>query len=428
MKILFGSQFYTPSIGGVQEVMRQLAEEMVKCGHQVTVATTSDPNRKFQELNGVKIVQFDVTGNGASGMSGEVRSYQDFVVKGQFDLVMVMAAQQWTFDALWPILDDLPLTKKVFIPCGFSGFYDPFFTQYFEKMPQVLEKFDQLVFHSSKYRDIDFARSQGLTNFCIIPCGASEADFLVASDPGFKERNKIFNGDFLFLTVGSFTGLKGHRQVLEAFEQMRLPEGKSATLILNGNKVSSFGDSAGGFARKVIKLLRSRGTKYLLNQLVARSFKSVDAIEKHVARVNWSQSHKRALITDLPRHELVQAFLHADLFVFASNVEYSPLVLFETAAAGTPFLSVDVGNAPEIAEWTGAGFICPSVIDAEGYTRVDANDLAEQMSALVDQQTHLIELGKKSRNIWRKNLTWAAIAKRYEQVFLNLVEEKSVSK
>ena len=36
MQFLFCCEFYYPSIGGVQEVMRQIAERMVLRGHQVT--------------------------------------------------------------------------------------------------------------------------------------------------------------------------------------------------------------------------------------------------------------------------------------------------------------------------------------------------------------------------------------------------------
>src|SRR5207302_2380480 len=95
---------------------------------------------------------------------------------------------------------------------------------------------------------------------------------------------------------------------------------------------------------------------------------------------------KRVFYMDLPRSELVQAFMAADLFVFASNIEYSPLVLFESAAAGTPFLSAPVGNAEEIARWTGGGLICPAKIDARGYTRVDPRVLAVEMRRAMDNQ------------------------------------------
>ena len=63
MKFLFCCEFYYPSVGGVQEVMKQIAERLVARGHEVTVATTALPNRDFTSLNGVQIAQFAVSGN-----------------------------------------------------------------------------------------------------------------------------------------------------------------------------------------------------------------------------------------------------------------------------------------------------------------------------------------------------------------------------
>src|SRR5579859_5149747 len=111
MRFLFCCEFYAPSVGGVQEVMRQVAERMVNRGHDVTVATTALEERHFRELNGVRIEGFHVAGNLVRGMQGEVDRYRAFVTTGHFDVMMVKAAQQWTFDALWPVLDEVPYRK-----------------------------------------------------------------------------------------------------------------------------------------------------------------------------------------------------------------------------------------------------------------------------------------------------------------------------
>jgi glycosyltransferase involved in cell wall biosynthesis len=56
------------------------------------------------------------------------------------------------------------------------------------------------------------------------------------------------------------------------------------------------------------------------------------------------------MITSLSRIETLAAYHQADLFLFPSNIECSPLVLFESIASKTPFLTTDVGNAKEIIE------------------------------------------------------------------------------
>ncbi len=424
MNILFCCQFYAPSIGGVQEVIRQLAERMVAHGHKVTVATTQLPNREFDVLNGVNIKGFGVSGNLASGMAGEIGEYQEYVVSGEFDVMLVYAAQQWTFDALWPVLDGISY-PKVFAPCGFSGLYEPGYAQYYRDMRAVMKKFEHLVFHASKYRDIEFARQLGLGNCSVIPNGAGEEVFAVAPDPSFRQRHCIAETSFLFLTVGSFTGLKGHLELAQAFAQMRVPQGRHATLILNGNAVQTLDPSLGGLWGKFRGLVKTHGLLHAVRQVVRKVWGAADSPQAIAARINGAAHNKRVLIADFPRAELTQAYMAADLFVFASNIEYSPLVLYEAAAAGTPFLAVEVGNSAEIAQWTGAGVMCPSSVDAKGYTRVDTGILAKSMADLMAQPQRLRELGAAGRRSWLERLTWSKIELQYEQIFEQLVKDQA---
>ena len=423
MRILFCCQFYTPSLGGVQEVIRQIAERLVTRGHQVTVATTKLPMRDFDTLNGVAIKEFDVKGNWVSGMTGEIEKYQEYILNGDFDVVMIYAAQQWTFDALWPVLDRINYSK-VFVPCGFSGLYEPGYVKYFQEIPKVLSKFEHLVFHASKYRDIDLVRQLGIDRLSILPNGASELEFNVPIDPAFRARNGIPEQSFIFLTVGSFTGLKGHQELANAFAQMKLSANQHATLILNGNEVQRLERSIFDLTKKVAGLVRTHGLFYALKQVAHKMVGSSSSPRSVGESINKSQINKLVLVTDYPREELTQAFMAADLFVFASNIEYSPLVLFEAAAAGTPFLTVKVGNAEEIAEWTGAGVTCLSEVDAKGYTRVDVQVLAKEMVSLMNQKKLLDKMGTTGKKNWLEKFTWEKVASQYEQLFHRLVQDK----
>jgi glycosyltransferase involved in cell wall biosynthesis len=141
-----------------------------------------------------------------------------------------------------------------------------------------------------------------------------------------------------------------------------------------------------------------------------------------IRKANSQFPLKRVLLVDLPRQELIQAYKNANLFVFASNVEYSPLVLFESAAAGTPFLSVPVGNAEEIAEWTGCGIIVQAAIDKRGFTRANPRTLAIEMRKAMDSPQFLAELGRTGYNRWQERYTWAKICLQYEKVLAGAYE------
>jgi glycosyltransferase involved in cell wall biosynthesis len=430
MRLLFCCEWYHPNRGGVQEVMRQIAERMAAAGHQVIVATGYLPERAFEVLNGVEVRQFKVSGNLLDGMTGEVERYREFVVGAPVDAILIKAAQQWTFDALWPVLDRVK-ARKVFIPCGFSGLFLPRYADYFARLPAVLRNFDHLIFYAQSYRDIDFARRNGLTQLTVVPNGASEAEFEQLPDPQFRRRLGIGEDDFVFLTVGSPIAAKGHREIVEGYARLDTG-GRPTTLILNGRWPGS-GEGREGpenaepqaaprrrlsaLLRQSLRAVRQQGFSRLGARLAgaARRARTERSLRRWIARAN-AQPGKRVLCTNLPRPDLVQAHMAADLFVFASTIEYSPLVLFEAAAAGTPFLSVPVGNAEEIAAWTGGGVICPAATDGEGFVHTDPAVLAREMQRLMDDPGLRARLGTDGKASWRREFTWAAIAPRYEAI------------
>ncbi|MBI2781897.1 MAG: glycosyltransferase family 4 protein [Chloroflexi bacterium] len=416
MRILLACQLYHPSVGGVQEVVRQVAERLVLRGHQVTVATSRLPERRIRSLNGVDIVEFDVDGNAVRGLSGDVAKYRRFVLAGDYDVLMVKAAQQWTFDALVPVMDLVP-APKIFVPCGFSALHEPAYADYYREIPALLAKFDHLIFYASDYRDINMARDHQLGQFSIVPNGASEREFGVPRDPGFRRRIGIDEAAFVILTVGTLTGgMKGHRELARAFELADFGD-RPSVLILNGNVYAA---PRAPIRRTLLKSMRGYARRLLRRRrAVSAGADSLDAI---VAQINKGATRKRAVIVDLNRDNLVQAYMNSDLFAFASNIEYSPLVLYEAAAAGLPFLTVPVGNAAEIAEWTGGGLVCPAPVDDRGYTRVDPVVLADHLGRLAADGPRLQALGQAGHNAWLQRFTWETIAGQYESIFRDVVE------
>lgn len=451
MKLLFCCADYWPSVGGVQEVMRQIAERMLAAGHEVTVATSWHPARKSKVINGVNVRDFKAGGRIAYGLNGEIEEYREFIGNFDADAVLVMAAQQWSFDALWPILDDIK-ARKVFIPCGFSGLYEPDFAEYFSKLPDILKKFDHLVFNAEKYRDIDFVRNLGLYNFTVVPNGISEAEFEQEPDGRLRHKLAIPDDAFLFLTVGNPIEGKGHRDVVDAFARLDTG-GRSAVLLSIAGWPGSGAMSSGrvGFADLRRKVMNSRlgaaighantaarrllhiarvegweGIRQLAHRKLRRdnAFRAavplLQSIESMAAKAS-EQPFKRVILTNLDRQDLIQAYLTADLFVFASQIEYSPLVLFEAAAAGSPFLTVPVGNANEIVRWTGAGLLCEAAKDSRGYTRVDPATLADAMAHCMRDRETLRSLGATGRNRWRSYFTWKIVAGYYEDILAGRV-------
>lgn len=411
MKILICCESYFPSGGGVARVNQEIAERLAKQGHDVTVATTKVPQRSDLKPNGVKIAQFAASGNLVRGMEGEIQPYKEFVILGGYDVLFVYAAQQWTFDALWDVLHEIK-ARKVHVPCGYSSLYDPSFKEYFQRMPAILHAFDHLIFNSSNYRDIEFARQCGLINYSLIANGASEIEFSQCPIPDFRKKWGISEDEFIFITVGSPPLSKGHREVVLAYDQLQLPF--PSILIIDGKYTPSTDPRLQTVTIKIKRFLT-----WMARIALRTPVFSSKGFGKAIKNIN-NQAGKRFLFTDMQRADLISALFASNLFVFASHLECSPLVLFESVAAGLPFLSVPSGNAEEIAQWTKGGEICPAEKNKTGHTMVHPAMLAEKMTQLATDPKRLSQLGRQGRDSWKANYTWEILMKQYEDAIVGV--------
>jgi glycosyltransferase involved in cell wall biosynthesis len=392
LKILHCVEFYYPSIGGAQEVVRHLSERMVMLGHDVTVVTTSLPNRRSLLHNGVKIVEFDISGNAVNGIKGNKNKYLDFLKKSEFDIVMNYAAQQWTTDLFFEAIDHVH-TKKIFVPCGYSGLYDPAYKEYFKKLPAILEKYDATVYLSNNYRDIEFARQHGIKNTVVIPNGADEKEFTMTIDEDRRQflRNKYGIGGFTVMTIGLY-GEKGHLDSLSVFK--RLPVSK-ATFISVGST-------------------RPEDGNYM-------------KFSNEAARTNMSRKYlgKRVVMVDGSQRDDIRDLLKmSDVFIFLSNIECSPLVLFEAAAAGVPFIATSAGNSEEIASWTGSGLIVKSLPAHNSRVVADKKDALIKLTRLAHSKKYRETLGRRGRKIWLEKYTWDRISKEYISLYEDVLKNR----
>jgi glycosyltransferase involved in cell wall biosynthesis len=430
MQILFCVEFYYPSVGGAQEVMRQLAERLVSYGHEVSVATTKITGRSLLH-NAVKIIEFELSGNNVGGIEGNIKEYQSFLVNSDIDVIMFYAAQQWSFDAAWPVLTEIR-AKKVLVPCGYSGLYNKNYAEYFSKLISILKLFDRVVYHAEDYRDINFSKKNNINNEVVIPNAADANEFSVSKDGNFRTSLSADDSTFIILTVGTITGLKGHLELVEAYSKLEL-NGRKSVLILNGNQFELNGKKP-SIVRKLVSLINQYGwtytAKHTLKTILLRYnlyFGRSNNVASWAQKINISQaSDKKVIMVDMPREELVQAYLNADLFVFASNIEYSPLVLFEACAAGLPFLTVPVGNSNEIVKWTEGGEICEASVDGRGFTKVAPHVLAKRIEDMASSPDKLEALGKKGLEMSKAKFNWNLISKEYEKLFFELINDSVV--
>ncbi len=372
----------------MQEVVKQLSERLVTLGHDVTVATTKVKDRTGPVINGVKIKEFAISGNAVRGMKGETDQYRQYLVNSDYDVVTNFAAQQWATDLALPILGQIK-SKKIFVPTGFSGLYWPAYKGYFSQMAGWMSQYDANVFLSADYRDINFAEQHGVRERVLIPNGAGADEFSPRSEIDIRAQFGIPADHFLILHVGSHTGVKGHVEAIKMFKKANI---KNATFLIVGN---SFGGGC------------------------SRSCKLQHFFTKFSSQVQTNG--KRLIVTTLNRPETVAAYQQADMFLFPSNIECSPLVLFECLASRTPFLTTDVGNAAEILAWSNAGQLLPTTKTPDGSSHADVQASIKTLEEFYEDKKGRQQMAASGHEAWRERFTWEGIAGQYEQLYQSVV-------
>jgi len=253
-----------------------------------------------------------------------------------------------------------------------------------------MNDYDDLVFLSHRYKDARFARKHGhQAKSCVIPNGASRAEFESA------EASRRFPGLRVVLHVGSHTRLKGHAEMLQMYT---LSEERDTVLWLVGNEFP--GCSCGEQCRAQACALNNSDAFRRLN--------------------------KRVVVEALDRASTVAAFHRADLFLFPSNVECSPIVCFESMASQTPFLATDVGNVAEIVEWSGGGVILPTRRYPDGIVGALIPGSVSILDSLLRDEAWRGRLALAGHSAWRERFTWEQIAGEYLSVYQGLRDVRRV--
>ena len=256
----------------------------------------------------------------------------------------------------------------------------------FSQIPNYLRNYAAHILHSSVYRDAQFYRDNDIP-FHVITNAASETEFNSPTQINFRKKYGIAENVPLLLTVGSHTGYKGHRLVIEAFREANI--GKSVLVII-GNTVSN--DNC------LMDCKRRAWRSYL-----------------------YSMGKKKVLVLDIPRDEVIAAYQAADVFVFGSNIECSPLVLFEAMASATPFIASNAGNSEEIAQWSEAGFIVQSEVNENGYVYASRTEFAQKIENVLADKNTLEKMKQKGKENWKKRFTWDFISTEYEKLYSEVI-------
>jgi glycosyltransferase involved in cell wall biosynthesis len=405
LKIVHTVEKFLPEVNGMSEVVRQISLQLVKLGHEVIICTSFCEKRNFDFWEGIKIVSFKIKGNAVIGYSGDdVENYKNYILTQDYDVLTNFAAQQWATDLVLDLLNLID-RKKFFVPTGFSALYSPIYSQYFNKMKHWLHNYNSVVFLSDNYQDINFARDNFVQNCVLIPNGASQVEFQSSLNSEIRNLYRIPLDHKLILHVGSYTGSKGHDEALNIFLKSQF---KKASIVFIGQNF--FSNDSIWFTSKICWF-------YWVRNLIFYRPLAVKNFIMYLKSI-FLRKNSNIYLLDCDRKTTVEFYKSADIFLFPSNIECSPIVLFESAASRTMFLSSDVGNASEIIKWTKGGVLLPtsklnnlSIVDIVGSASILDKYLSDD-----DLRNKHASLGYNS---WMEKFTWENISRQYMELYLS---------
>lgn len=387
MKILVASFTYPPNFDGVAEAARAMVANFRNAGHQVFIATfAASHTATVSGEDDSSVQRFHITGAPALlvGFKGKIKSYQDFIIALNADVIVFHGWDTWPVEVALPLLPALR-AKSILLSHGQSShllnlsLFPRGLFKWLRWLPHVLSlpwrlrQFDKVVFLSHKtdwgrFFDARIARFTGARNIAIIPNGVPE---LPDTPPGvFRQRHGIGTG-LMFLCIANYTGRKNQERALRAFAEAALPE---ATLVLIGSELGDYG-------RRMVGLWQE---------------------------LQAAGAGGRVLFLEgLERNETLATLQDCDVKVLAADAETQPIVLLEAMAASKPFISTNTGCVEEFK----GGIIVR-----------DAGEMAKAMRRLAASPLERKRLGLEGRKDYEANYS----LERTSKMWIQLLEDITV--
>jgi glycosyltransferase involved in cell wall biosynthesis len=293
---------YCPYMGGVETHVKEVSERLVERGFKIEVLTT-DPSGKLAReeiINGVRVKRFKSWAPGESYYFS--RDFRKYLMKNSDSFDIVHTHSYHAFPSLYSA-QAKSKNMLVFTPhyhgTGHTFFRKLLHIPYKFLGKKIFEKADKIVCVSNYERNLVMKRFKvEKKKVVVIPNGISLEEFR-----SLKKRNKDYRA---ILYVGRLEKYKGVQYLVEALPKIS----QDAILEIIGK---------GSYKKSLIKLARK------LN---------IDD------RVRFSQ--------DLPRNELLQKYVDANVFVLLSEHEAYGISVAEALCAGTPCI---VTKASALGEW-----------------------------------------------------------------------------
>jgi len=365
---------------GTEEVAYNLAVNMTKRGHEVSIFTTSiDSKDAVEKYENMDIYRYGTnfrieTGNISFNLFRKPLKYQVDVVHAHLSIpIGVLAALRYTKKKKIPFI----VTYHGDAEENYGGFIRRMGISFYNKylLDKVLSRADIIISPSEHYIDESRFLGEYRDKIVAIPNGINVEDFdIPLSKEECRRRLGLPADKNIILFVGNLTPYKGPDVLVKAMQKI-VKEVSDTELIFVG--IGKMRDELGKLAEKI-------------------------GIKNHLKFVGFVEESMKPLY-----------YKAADVFCLPSVMksEVFPIVLLEASAAGLPMVVSHLNTFKCIIE--------------EGYNglftkRGDEKSLAEAIVYLLENEDVREKMGQNGRRRV-EDYSWERIAEMTEKVYMEII-------
>jgi glycosyltransferase involved in cell wall biosynthesis len=363
------------SVGGSEMVIAAIAQKLSQSPYNYEIEIYAHNYKKVSEFNGIKL--FPCT-RGDSFVSRIAHN----------DHTLVYSDSSWSFDTLLRNIGKMP--QKVSL-CLVGAYHLQTNPQSLKLLKENIDKFN-LITHSEITPDYKWCIDNNLP-VKVIPNGVDLSEF-EENSIDFRQKYNI-KEKYVILNISNYFFGKGQEILPEIAKRLSyaVPESVKKKL----GKEFDYKD--------FIILSISNTVQYPYDKVFLERTKK------------QSKGENIRFLRDIPREDVVAAFKASDIFIFTSRKEVSPLVILESQASKTPWVSFDVGDVRGRAG--GSVVRNFSGKDNKGYNIIDKNTIdrfcihVAEMLSDEDKLKKVVKEGQKDIEL----IDWNNIVPLYDKIF-----------
>lgn len=377
MRIAQVCPFYYPKLGGVETVVKEYSERLVKRGHEVHVYTVDGNWRSpwVEDINGVKVHRSIRVPLPFLKPLSPAFLLPFKLLRASVDLVHVHANKYFSTDvgALIAKLKGVPLVYSPHAGTFGKSFFGRIHNQ---TVGRIALSADVVVCVSNYERKIIEASGVKIKHFEVLPNGVDVGRYSrVISDTRSRVR---YGGSPTVLYVGRLSPHKGIDTLIAA-APLVLEEVPEARFVIAGpGEISN-----------------------LKSQIVFSSGNS-----------NLNLGDRFIFLGEISEEKKISLVQKADVFVLPSRSEAFGITVIEAMAAGCPVVVSDIPALTEIVEHKKTGLVFP--VD-------DEKALASQIIKFLSDQDLSRQLSSNAKEEVKEKYDWEKIINRLENIYTQLL-------